>query len=88
MRKTDLPTQHREADDYWFVPHAFGIGAMPVTWQGWAVTIGFSALLMLDLRFLHERIAQGGVGVALVVLFMVIVIRKTEGGLRWRWGPR
>jgi hypothetical protein len=86
MRKTDVRTHQSHESGYWFVPRLFGIGATPVTWQGWAVTIGFAALLMLDMRFLHERIAQIGVGVALVVLFSVIAIRKTEGGWGWRWG--
>ncbi|MET3824501.1 hypothetical protein ABIC16_000194 [Sphingomonas sp. PvP055] len=75
-------------DGYWFVPHAFGIGATPVTWQGWALTIGFVALSMLAVTKLPNRVAQTGVLVALILLFTLIAIRKTRGGWRWRWGGR
>lgn len=86
MPTRDRSTRTPETDDAWFEPHAFGLGATPVTWQGWALTIGFVALAMLDVRLLHERIAQGGVLLALVVVFTVTVIRKTRGGFGWRWG--
>ena len=26
--------------EYWFKPKRYGYGATPVTWQGWAVTLG------------------------------------------------
>ncbi|WP_010184011.1 hypothetical protein [Sphingomonas sp. PAMC 26605] len=86
MQTRDVLKRKDRDQAYWFAPHVFGIGATPVTWQGWAVTIGFCALLMLVVRFVHERIAQVGVEVALLLVFTMIVIRKTEGGLRWRWG--
>lgn len=88
MRTRDVSKLEDPDQAYWFAPHLFGIGATPVTWQGWAVTIGFCGLLMIVVRFVHERIALIGVEVALVMLFTIIVIRKTEGGLRWRWGAR
>jgi hypothetical protein len=75
-------------DGYWFVPHAFGIGATPVTWQGWALTIGFVALSMLAVTQLPNRVGQTGVLIALMLLFTLIAIRKTRGGWRWRWGGR
>jgi hypothetical protein len=75
-------------DGYWFVPHAFGIGATPVTWQGWALTIGFVVLSMLAVTQLPNRVAQTGVLIALMLLFMLIAVRKTRGGWRWRWGGR
>jgi hypothetical protein len=75
-------------EESWFMPHAFGIGATPVTWQGWALTIGFSALLVADIRLMHERIAQIAIGVALFAVFTVIAVRKTKGGWHWRWGVR
>ncbi|TPG53023.1 hypothetical protein [Sphingomonas glacialis] len=74
--------------DYWFVPKMFGIGVKPATWQGWAITIGFAAVLIADIRLVHERIAQVGIGIALVVMFTAIAVRKTRGGVRWRWGTR
>ena len=86
MTKNDVIDHFRVEKGYWFVPKMFGIGATPVTWQGWALTIGFSLLLVLDIRFMPETIAKVGIGVALAVLFLAICIRKTQGGWRWHWG--
>lgn len=88
MRTRDLIDHYRVEPGYWFVPKLFGIGATPVTWQGWVLTIGFAALLVADVRFVPERIAQVGIGVALFALFTVIAVNKTKGGWRWRWGGR
>ena len=86
MTKDDVVDHFRVEPGYWFVPKAFGFGATPVTWQGWALTIGFAVLLVLDIRFMPELIARVGVGVALTVAFLTICIRKTQGGWRWHWG--
>ncbi|RZM34622.1 MAG: hypothetical protein EOP67_16075 [Sphingomonas sp.] len=79
----------RDAEDgYWFVPKAFGIGATPVTWQGWALTLGFAVLAVLDMTLMPDRVARVGVLVALLLLFTLIAIRKTRGGWSWHWGRR
>jgi membrane-bound ClpP family serine protease len=72
---------------YWFVPKMFGFGATPVTWQGWALTLGFAALLAADIRFTHHVGVQVALGIVLAVVFCAIAWAKTEGGWRWRWGP-
>ncbi|BCA59643.1 hypothetical protein [Sphingomonas sp. HMP6] len=86
MTKDDLIDHFRAEPDYWFVPKLFGIGATPVTWQGWALTLGFAALLILDIRFMPDPIARVVVGVALTAAFLTICFRKTQGGWRWHWG--
>jgi hypothetical protein len=75
-------------DGYWFVPKLFGIGATPVTWQGWALTLGFCAALLLDIRLLPGNLSKIIIGLALITAFTVIASRKTDGGWRWRWGSR
>jgi hypothetical protein len=80
---------------YWFKPKRYGYGATPVTWQGWAVTLGTVAImvavsLLLRLTEPHEwaLVAMFGFdALALVVLF-IVCRRKTEGEWRWRWGNR
>ena len=79
-------TTLRRSEGYWFVPHAFGFGARPVTWQGWALTLGFVGLVVVATRLLPGKEPKVVVGLALTVLFVVFCWRKTEGGLRWRWG--
>ena len=88
MTKDDVIDHFRVEKGYWFVPKMFGFGATPVTWQGWALTIGFSLLILLDVRFMPGTIAKVGVGTALVALLIVIAIRKTQGGWGWHWGVR
>lgn len=75
-------------DGYWFVPKLFGLGATPVTWQGWLLTLGFCAALLLDVRFLPGLVPKLVVGIALVAAFTTIAARKTDGGWHWRWGSR
>lgn len=71
----------------WFVPKRYGFGAVPVTWQGWALTIGFVALLVCASPLLHRSwIAFASIAVMLTVLFVVITARTTRGGLHWHWG--
>lgn len=85
MKFDDLKRHYQAPEGYWFVPKLFGLGATPVTWQGWALTLGFVAALVLDLRFLHLQAPRLVVGLALTAAFLVIASRKTEGGWRWRW---
>ncbi|RUN74852.1 hypothetical protein EJC47_19440 [Sphingomonas sp. TF3] len=88
MKTRDLVDHYRVEKGYWFVPHMFGFGVTPVTWQGWVATIVFAGLLSADILLLRDQTAQIGIGVALVGLFTMIAIRKTQGGLGWHWGTR
>ena len=74
-------------DTEWFVPKRYGFGAVPVTWQGWALTIGFAALCAATIALArHRPLVIGAVVVPLIVAFITITARTTRGGLRWRWG--
>ncbi|MFY9695704.1 MAG: hypothetical protein WA776_07010 [Xanthobacteraceae bacterium] len=80
---------------YWFKPKRYGYGATPVTWQGWALTLGTVAAMVavsLYLRLTERHYWALAVmfafdAAALFALF-VIVRRKTDGDWRWRWGNR
>lgn len=86
LSKPVAPPRHRDAD-YWFVPKLFGFGATPVTWQGWAVTIGAAVLVILDMRFVEPPLVKIVIAAALIVALIAISAHKTAGGWRWRWGP-
>jgi len=88
MKIDDIRRCYHVRDGYWFVPKLFGFGATPVTWQGWALTLGFCTALLLDIRFLPGEPNKIIVGVALAAAFATIAWRKTDGGWRWRWGSR
>jgi hypothetical protein len=72
----------------WFAPKRYGYGSgMPISWQGWAVTIGFVLFVTAISLWLSNR---PGELVAAMILptvgFMVVCARTTRGGWRWRWG--
>ncbi len=71
---------------YWFAPKLFGIGAIPVTWQGRALVLGFvTAIVSLNLVMPGDFTAVFA-STALVVPMVVLTYLKTDGGWRWRWG--
>ena len=77
----------------WFVPKRYGYGATPVTWQGWALTAVFVALLILAAALLlrgepssAKLVAFFAIEGILVAAMWIISFRTTAGEWRWRWG--
>ena len=86
-------------NDYWFRPKAYGYGATPSNWKGWAATAAFVvAVLAISLLLLGMepkpgtgssplRIAAWAVMVAGLTFGFVRLSRaKTDGQWGWRWG--
>jgi hypothetical protein len=72
----------------WFAPKRYGYGAgLPISWQGWAVTLGFAAIAVaLCLTFAYRPLQLVAALAPFIVAFIVITARTTRGGWRWRWG--
>jgi hypothetical protein len=71
----------------WFAPKRYGYGAVPITWQGWALTLGFvAAATALAAEFGRSPLQLAATMIPLVTVFIVICARTTRGGWRWRWG--
>ena len=72
----------------WFAPKRYGYGSgLPISWQGWALTIAFVALFgVAGLLMKRSTIAFLSVATILTTTFIVICARTTKGGWRWRWG--
>jgi len=72
----------------WFAAKRYGYGSgMPISWQGWALTLGFVGLsIVLALAFARQPVRLVASLAPFTVLFMVICARTTRGGWRWRWG--
>ena len=72
----------------WFAPKRYGYGSgMPISWQGWALTLGFIAIAIpLAILLAHRPLQLFAILVPLVIAFSVICARTTRGGWRWRWG--
>jgi hypothetical protein len=73
---------------FWFVRKRFGLGATPVTWQGFALTAGYVVLLVADLQETTTPWPRRIIAGALTIGFLVIAAHKTDGGLGWQWGRR
>ncbi len=80
---------------YWFKPKRYGYGATPITWEGWAVTLGTviaMVVVSLYLRLTERHYWALAVLIAFDVFALgtlfVVSRRKTDGVWRWRWGGR
>lgn len=71
----------------WFAPKRYGLGATPISWQGWALTIAYVLLAIgLSVEFATWPLQLFAILVLPTVVFMVISAKTTRGGWRWRWG--
>jgi len=72
----------------WFAPKRYGYGSgLPISWQGWAITLGFIATAMfLSVKFGDQPMMLFATFVPLIIVLAVICARTTRGGWRWRWG--
>jgi hypothetical protein len=72
----------------WFAPKRYGYGAgLPITWHGWAVTLGFLAYaLAASVGFRDRPLVMIALMVPSIVAFVTIAAKTTRGGWRWRWG--
>ena len=86
MKLRDMLRNPPVRDGYWFVPKRFGYGATPVTWQGWLVTFGFAASLLLALWLLPAVPEKIIVSLAMLAAMLRIAVIKTDGAWRWRSG--
>jgi len=74
-------------DGNWFAPKRYGIGGVPIRWQGWALILSFvAALAGLTFAFRGHPLQLIAALIPLTLTFVVIAARRTRGGMRWRWG--
>jgi hypothetical protein len=84
---------------YWFKPHAYGYGATPANWKGWAAVAVYAALvlaLVLSVGTLPADLPEGPrpwqVATAAIMIaaltygFIRLARKKTDGQWAWRWG--
>jgi hypothetical protein len=79
-------------DGAWFAPKRYGLGSgLPIRWQGWAVLVGYLALLvpfhfLLQMPGALPKMAALGMILAATIWLIDIARRKTRGGWKWRGG--
>jgi|TARA_B100002003_G_C13913195_1_gene444343 hypothetical protein len=72
---------------YWFKPKSYGYGATPTTWEGWAFTAAFIAVVLWRALKLEEQApSQFALELGLLILILIVVTKqKTDGEWKWRW---
>ena len=72
----------------WFAPKRYGIGAgLPISWQGWLLTIGYLLLVFgAAVLLLGNTLAYFAIVIPATLAFLIITARTTRGGWRWRSG--
>lgn len=76
----------------WFGAKKYGWGWTPITWEGWAVTIGYIVIVLGCSLTLDEKSSAREVlfmGVLPTILATISLIRicyKKGEPPRWRWG--
>ena len=79
---------------FWFKPKRYGYGATPVTWEGWALTLGVvlvavgCGLFVSGAGSAPTKVLWLAVGAATVVASIVVAKMKTGGRWQWHWGNR
>lgn len=78
----------------WFRAKRYGYGWYPATWEGWLVTLGYTALVTLPIPLIPALGEKDGSLFALVFLSYVIALTvlllwtcvRTGEKAGWRWG--
>jgi hypothetical protein len=85
--------------NHWFIPKAYGYGAAPANWKGWAALGLFMAAMIAASYLLLAsepgggsgpgalRIAVWAVAISMLTIGFIVLARgKTDGQWGWRWG--
>ena len=85
----------------WFRPKSLGVGAVPISWEGWAMTIGMIVYVIGLALFFEPRafpagapielatlLIWGGLTIAGVVAYMIVAWNKSSEPWYWRWENR
>jgi len=80
----------------WFKAKRYGYGWYPATWEGWVVTLGYCALVLLPSAALSFVGPDHLAGTRFLVAFILYIVLLTAALLwvcvqhgepaRWRWG--
>ena len=75
----------------WFAPKRYGLGSgLPISWQGWAATLVYVAIMIGAGLLLAGRNpwAFASIAFTATTIFLVVAAKTTRGGWRWRWGEK
>lgn len=76
----------------WFKRKRYGWGWFPITWQGWAVTIGYSVLVVvLALRLdealpMREQVISFWLPFIILTALLIKICYVKGESPKWQWG--
>ncbi len=79
--------------EIWFKRKQYGWGWYPVTWQGWAVTLGYMVLALLfgftidENSPAKEHVFTFFLPITLLTVTLIRICYKKGEKPRWQWGP-
>jgi hypothetical protein len=81
--------------EFWFKPKTYGDGAVPTTWEGWAVIAVYVLVLVgciLAVTSHKESLATSVLSIATMVVATVVLffvgVQKTDGAWGWNAGAK
>ncbi|MFA6520388.1 MAG: hypothetical protein WCT44_02140 [Candidatus Paceibacterota bacterium] len=85
---------NKKVKKLWFKRRMYGWGWMPISWEGWAVTIIYILSLAGDLKFINDSHNSFSATLAsfiprfifLTLIFVGVCLWKGEK-TKWSWGP-
>lgn len=83
---SSLKDWYRVRPGYWYVPKLYGLGIVPVTVAGWALTFGYVGVMAAAIMWLPSDALRIAAGIPITLGFLMLTWHKTDGAWRWRWG--
>lgn len=77
---------------YWFKRKVYGWGWVPVTWQGWAVTLLYLVIIIAMAFTIDEQSPPNEVmftfilPLVLLTFSLIAIAYRTGESPRWQWG--
>lgn len=82
-------------NQFWFRPKTYGYGATPVTWEGWAITIGCALVVVGDvivMKVHRQSFVEWLTSIAVIagatVALVLVSVKKTDGAWGWNAGAK
>lgn len=82
------PHETPDRESYWFAQRRYGYGGVPVTRQGWLSVAAYLVVVALCAWYLPSDTLRFAAFNLVTLAFLVVLAKKTDGGLAWRWGRR
>jgi hypothetical protein len=79
--------------EFWFKPKTLGYGAVPTTWEGWAVVAAYGAVIVACVVVMIVRkesfsafVSSMATIVVATAVMIVVSVQKTDGAWGWNAG--